>query len=331
MPSASRTIGARGVSRLALIVAAAAAIATAVVAPAGAAPAPSYLTYQSHVHLLAGRQGIVAPFTTEGAAVGSPAATSTLTYGGGSVQHNPKVYLIFWGSQWNHDSAGVIPYLTQFFQGTGNGDRWATTMDQYCDRTTRRASTCHSGSVPVSFTKTVYGGTWIDNARPAPSNARANDLAAEAAAAAKHFGNTTSSSNADTQYVVLSPHGTHPDGFPNADFCAWHSATGSPYGTLSFSNDPYMPDGSCGTNLINKGSRGYLDGFSIVGGHEFAESVTDPQPASGWNGQNGEIGDVCSWIRSGSGAMRDITLSTGSFAVQSLWSNADHSCVIGRS
>ena len=27
---------------------------------------------------------------------------------------------------------------------------------------------------------------------------------------------------------------------------------------------------------------GYFDGFSIVGGHEFAEAETDPYPSSGW-------------------------------------------------
>lgn len=322
----------RSVSRLALIVAGAAAIAAAVTAPASAqVQAPSYLTYQSQVHLLTGREGIVPPLSSGGTAVAHPAATRALTYGGGPVQHDPKVYLIFWGSQWNSDSAGVIPYLKQFFQGAGNGDKWTAIMDQYCDHTTRGSSTCRSGSDPVSFHGGVYAGTWIDNAHAAPSHASANDLAAEATAGAKHFGNTTSSSNADTEYVVLSPHGTHPDGFPSSNFCAWHSATSSPYGTLSFSNDPYMPDGSCGTNLINSGSRGYLDGFSIVGGHEFAESVTDPQGGSGWTTTNGEIADLCSWIRSGPGAMRDITLSTGSFAVQSLWSNADHGCVIGSS
>ena len=38
-------------------------------------------------------------------------------------------------------------------------------------------------------------------------------------------------SNINLQIVVLSPHGTHPDGFntPGAGFCAWHSiANGIP-------------------------------------------------------------------------------------------------------
>jgi hypothetical protein len=292
--------------------------------------APSYLTYRTQVHLLGPRAGIVPPrnATAQRTTPNAPAADA-LDYGGGPVQHNPKVYLIFWGSQWNNDSAGVIPYLKQFFQGTGNSDSWTAIMDQYCDGAAQGASSCGSGTRHVSFNGGVYAGTWLDDTSPAPSNASGDDLAAEATAGAKHFGNTTSSSNANAQYVVLSPHGTHPDGFPNSNFCAWHTATDSPYGTLSFSNDPYMPDGSCGTDVINSGSRGYLDGFSIVGGHEFAESVTDPQPSSGWVDSSGEeIGDLCSWVSSGPGAMQNITLSTGTFAVQGLWSNSARGCAI---
>jgi len=69
--------------------------------------------------------------------------------------------------------------------------------------------------------------------------------------------------------------------------------------------------------------------FSIVGGHEYAETITDPYPNSGWlDGRGAENGDKCAWISSGTGAAQDISLSTGKFAVQSLWSNATSSCVI---
>jgi serine protease len=104
---------------------------------------------------------------------------------------------------------------------------------------------------------------------------------------------------------------------------------------LAYTNLPYIPDAgaSCGANFVNK-TGGSLDGVTIVEGHEYAETVTDPYPSSGWLDANGaENGDKCAWISSGKqGAAANITLTTGSFAVQSLWSNSFNSnaggCVI---
>lgn len=87
---------------------------------------------------------------------------------------------------------------------------------------------------------------------------------------------------------------------------------------------PYVTDAgqSCGESFVNAGSTGTLDGVTIVNGHEFAETVTDQYPAGGWTDSSGnEDGDKCAWISSGQGASQNITLSTGTFAVQSTWGN----------
>jgi serine protease len=79
---------------------------------------------------------------------------------------------------------------------------------------------------------------------------------------------------------------------------------------------------SCGANFVNAGSGGVTDGVTIVEGHEYAETVTDQFPAGGWTDLTGyENGDKCAWISSGQGAAQDITLSTGSYPVQSTWAN----------
>src|SRR5262249_58040064 len=71
--------------------------------------------------------------------------------------------------------------------------------------------------------------------------------------AAAHFGNTTAASNRDAQYIIVSPRGTHPDGYntPSGQFCAWHDWNGdttlsggavtSPYGDIAFTNSPTSP------------------------------------------------------------------------------------------
>jgi hypothetical protein len=93
---------------------------------------------------------------------------------------------------------------------------------------------------------------------------------------------------------------------------------------------PYQPDAgtACGRNFINSNDsfgHGYFDGFSVVGGHEYAEAITDPFPNSGWVDSSGaENGDKCAWA----GSSGDVGLGSYSFAVQPLWSNLAGGCVL---
>jgi serine protease len=150
---------------------------------------------------------------------------------------------------------------------------------------------------------------------------------------------------------------------PNAvstGYCAFHDYTqpnvsGGIYNgiqpNMSYTNMPYAlainSNGAnlCGENAVNSGAAGKLDGFSIVLGHEIAETVTDPGAetilASGTNTTTlggwydpfdaKENGDKCAWVGESLtgqgttpifGSMGDIQGNAGTtFAVQSLWSN----------
>ena len=297
------------------LVAAMTGAAPALAAPQGRAAAatpastPYWTTVKLHGHLIKvhphGRFGVVHKIGQRH----RPRAGSNLVYNGGPVAHNPVVYLDFWGSQWASDGNGVAQYTQSFFSGLGaSPDNWSTITSQYPDS---------SGAGP-SFGGPVLGGTWFDNGAAAPSSASQGDLAAEAVTAAQHFG--VSGDNIDI--FVLSPSGTQPDGFPNTGFCAWHDYTSSSSGNIPYTNMPYVLDAgsSCGANSVQN----QLDGFSIVGGHEYAEAVTDPVPASGWLDSSGsEIGDKCAWQN-----LSALNLSTGSFAVQPIWSNYDSGCTL---
>ena len=139
--------------------------------------------------------------------------------------------------------------------------------------------------------------------------------------AATHFGNTTAASNASVQYVIATATGHNSNGF-KTQYCAYHSATSSTYGNVAYTNLPYITDAgaSCGANFNGLGPDA---GITIVSGHEMAETITDQFPSSGWVDSSGaENGDKCAWISSGQGAAADISLSSGKFPVQSLWSNA---------
>ena len=295
----------------------------------------------------------------------APVSRSTLRYGGGVdgigvTIGTPKVYLIFWGTQWgtqgtatdgsltfSGDPSGAAPYLQRLFKGVGtNGERWSNVMAQYCEGVAARATTCPASAPHVGYpTGGALAGVWYDNASAMPSSATDHQLAVEAVAAATHFGNTTPAQNRSVQYVVLSATGTHPGGFGTAaaNWCAWHDwngdttlvggAASSTVGDIAFTNMPYVLDlgASCGKGYVN-GAAGALDGFSIVEGHEYAETITDQNPAGGWTSSNGsENADLCAWKGVGGlGGAGNLATATGSFPMQGTWSNLDNGCRLVR-
>ncbi|HEX6499036.1 MAG TPA: hypothetical protein VF054_08405 [Micromonosporaceae bacterium] len=286
---------------------------------------------------------------------------NNLSYGGGVdgigvTTGSPKVYVIFWGSQWGSastdangytvlsgDPKGMAPRLQAMYRGLGtNGELWSGVMTQYCEGIAAGSQTCGSSNPHVAYpSSTVLAGVWVDTSVTAPSNATARQIGDEAVKAAGHFGNTTATLNRNAQYVVVSPTGTHPDGFntSSGNFCAWHDYNGDPYvgspssyGDIAFTNAPYVTDmgTSCGQNYVNSGSAGTLDGVTIVMGHEYAETITDQNPAGGWTDSRGsENADKCSWNGTGgTGGSQNVAFATGSFAMQGTWANDTGDCRI---
>jgi len=244
--------------------------------------------------------------------------TGNMTYHGGPIQTAPKIYVTFWGSAWNTtgDPNGEKTYYTNFISGIG-GSQWLSSVTQYT-----QSDGQHVGNASGS-----YAGSWVDTADAIPNlNTRSYQsyLAAEAKKAAAHFGDYSTSAS----YVLLLPHGVKVYQFAgnyyfSTAYCAWHSSTSTTSGTISYTNFPYQSDAgaSCGAGSVN--SPGTNDGVSIVGGHEQAETETDPQPNTGWlDSNNAENGDKCAWT-----GLQNTSFSTGTFPTQPLWSNAVSGCV----
>jgi len=254
--------------------------------------------------------------------------TTNLSYHGGPIQQFAKVYIVWWGPQWqsgfttgSYSSGQAQTYVSDFFSHVG-GSAWAGSTTQYCSGVPIGTTQCGSaGTHPANQPVNQLAGTWNDTSS-VPTSPTQAQIQNEAAALAGQFGGVKPDSN----YMVFTPTGHSESGF-GTSWCAYHSSSGS----LSFTYMPYQPDAgtSCGMNFVNgldnAYGNGYFDGFSIVGGHEYAETITDPQPNSGWLDSRGaENGDKCAWISSGQGAASNIALGTAghSYAVQSLWSNA---------
>ncbi|HEY2160708.1 MAG TPA: Ig domain-containing protein, partial [Solirubrobacteraceae bacterium] len=343
-------LGSRGPARVRVFLGV--LVAALLVPVAAQAAAPAYSNGHAYRH------GAV-PFRgqqhTSSAAPGAAALSANdLNYGGGIsgvgvTTGGPRVYLVFWGSQWgtqgtnssgnatfSGDPHAMAPDLQAFFKGIGTGsETWSGVMTEYCQGVAKGAQSCPASAAHVGYpTGGALAGVWEDTSS-VPSAATGHQIGAEAVKAATHFGNTTQSSNLNAQYVIVFPTGTNPDNYETQGFCAWHDYTGdstldgggavsSPDGLLAFTNLPYITDAgaNCGQNFVNSGTAGTLDGVTIVEGHEYAETITDTYPAGGWTDTSwAENGDKCAWISSGQGKSQDIALTTGSFAVQSTWAN----------
>ncbi len=258
---------------------------------------------------------------------GGSSTTNNLLYGGGvggiGVETAPKIYLVFWGSQWSSDPSGEASLLQSFMTNVG-GSSWFNTVTQYCQGVASGTEFCNGAGTPAGNQSGMLQGVWYDSGSAVKSHPRQSDIAAEAVRAAAYFGNTTSGPNDNADYVIALPTGVTPQGF-GTQYCAYHSYTSSSYGNVAYTNLPYITDAgaSCGANFNGLGADA---GITIVEGHEMAEAATDQFPSGGWLDSGGsEIGDKCAWISSGQGASADVSLNGTTYAVQSLWSNAFNS------
>jgi len=238
----------------------------------------------------------------------TPNAASPLNviYHAGAVENAPKIYLVFWG--FRSDPSKEAPRLTDFLKVVG-GSAWLHTVWQYYS---------HAGG----YIKNEPGelvGTWSDMSA-VPTTPTFVEIQAEAVRAATHYGDFTS----DVTYYIATPTGHDTPGF-GTDFCAYHDSVTMSKGRVAYAVLPYITDAgaACGAYSVNFTSIGLLDGVSIVGGHELAESQTDPFPMTGWfDSEDEEIADKCAWTN-----LKNNEFATGTYPTQPLWNNGTASCI----
>jgi len=236
-----------------------------------------------------------------------------LVYGGGVVLTAPKMYLIFWGYKAAGDAQKVKPLLHKYANSIGGSGHDNIYTQYYQD--------IKGVTTYITNPTNQFGGAWADNTTPVPTHPTDAQVAAEALLGVKHFGY-----NANASYVVATPHGHSSSGF-GTQWCAYHSATTYNSQLVSYTNLPYMPDAgqNCGANFTSPPSdeTGTDEGVTIVEGHEYGESVTDPNPPTGWyNNSYGEIGDICAWQN-----IQNDTFGAYSWTSQPMFSNKTSACV----
>ena len=233
-----------------------------------------------------------------------------LRYHGGPVLRNPHLYLIFWGYGTVGDPDAVAPLLISYAGDIG-GSAYADIVTQYHGHSRRH----------ITNPSHQLAGWWFDE-RAIPVQPSARAVAAEAVRGMNHFGGY----DPEGSYVVATAHDHNSLGF-GVLYCAYHAVTVSNGKVLSYTNLPYVPDArkDCGADFIPPPSdeSSKDEGVTIVEGHEYAESITDPQLPSGWSDPNwGEIGDMCEWKD-----VRNDSYGLQTYTAQPLWSNAADACV----
>jgi hypothetical protein len=235
-------------------------------------------------------------------AASTKSSGGNLVYHGGPIQKNPVIYVVYWGFNGPAaDPDGVAPYLTSFLKGIGGSPLLNIDTQYYSTAGGNILNPVHQ-----------FKGEWFDN-DSIPNQPSGAQIANEAERAATHFGY-----NYDASYVIAMPHGA----FNNLGYCAYHWYTASAAGNVHYTDLPYQPDfPGCGTDSVNTGAQGLLDSTSETAVHEVAETQTDPDGSSWYDSAGNEIGDYCSYIN-----LQNTKLSTGTYAIQPLWSNAANYC-----
>lgn len=242
----------------------------------------------------------------------NPMLREHIVYNGGEVQRIPKIYVNYWGFKVSgRDPNGEQFYLTNFLEGVG-GSTWLSDVTQYYE--VRNGRRLH-----IQNNAGEMQGAWIDGTS-VPLHPTDRQIQAAAKRLIKHFG-----FDANATYIVATPHAHNTQGF-GTQFCVYHGALVGSGGPVAYVDFPYISDAgaTCFANAVNGGPAGRLDGVSILSGGVLAETQTDPfVPFTfAWiNPDGAEIGSDCAGLN-----LRDITLSTGTFAIQGLWSNKRNVC-----
>lgn len=221
-----------------------------------------------------------------------------LTYFGGRLLTNVKVYTIFWGRNWASTPAFVTlrNNINAFFKAI----LVSPLIDQLHEYN-RPGKIIGHGS--------LIGSKVITAGAPATS---ITDAAIQAQIRSWLAAHTIPASNPNTLYFVytdLHVKVIMGGGSSCVAFCGYHNAISS---RIFYA---VMPFPSCA------GCLGGLTTFNALTGtssHELCEAITDAIPGSGWyDTHHGEIGDICAW-----------TFKTVSgFNVQKEWSNAANACI----
>jgi streptogramin lyase len=241
---------------------------------------------------------------------------------GEGVQRTPKVYVIFWGKNFETTEAGEEVRLTilQLLEGL-TGSAYQGLLTQYFDS---------GGTVSSTTTVTAWTDKGEGEGAIAPEEINQVKVEEEIAHAIKV---RSWEAGQNAQFLLVSAPGSkYKEAFAEAKGCAYHAVTvesknvtaGTIYGFVPYQGDPPYSKSNC-ISAGNPSKDPVLKTSKSVS-HEYADTVTDPHPGlkatSAWReftkSTLPEIADLCQ-LETG------FVLPSGGYA-QNLYDNHLHAC-----
>jgi hypothetical protein len=186
------------------------------------------------------------------------------------------VFLILWGSNWNK----TTPLNSELFKMylRFSTSKYQGILTQYFDSTSRVGTTVKA----LSFT---------DTSVTAPTSVTKVKIQEEVLKAIKE--NNLPNTSENEFVIVPAPGTTYAAGF-GAEFCGYHGLTEKESANFTFV--AYMGDEPFKKGCLSYDKTENVSNVTrMIASHEYAESVTDPDPKSvTWVTSDGyEIGDIC--------------------------------------
>lgn len=239
-----------------------------------------------------------------------PAHALSLSFKGGPVLHAPRYYNLYWGSYWSLAlGQNDRQRLDAFFLSLAPSPRFASVLRQYDDGLQAgllAQSFPLVNETPASLVTDAGVRALVQKTRPAPLP--------------------------DEIDTVFLPRGTEVavgSAQSCREFCGYHDSFADSAGhRWRYIVAPYASCAGCSFTSQPGLQLDTLrrDSSTVILSHEISETITDPDPATGWVAGDGEeIGDLCGGSK---GVFQ--TAQIDGFEVQKEWSNADSACVAER-
>lgn len=234
----------------------------------------------------------------------SAAAVSNakLVYGNGPLLTSVEVITIYWGTAWNETRKDLPSQLDAFFDSILT----SSLIDLLGEYSVSGKTIGHGSRV----------GSFIDYGNdPGGTQKQVSDSDIQTQLNQWIKAGNVAGPNANRLYFIyLPPDISATDAQGDAScvqMCGYHWYISGSNPEIRYAVMPFPGCGGC------LGSLAEFNALTSTSSHELCESITDPQPWTGWNdSQNGEIGDICAWQ----------TDTVNGYTVQKEWSNTANSC-----
>ncbi len=248
-----------------------------------------------------------------------------LTYHGGALVTNPDIFLIFWGPLWSSDATHIAAKtaLLNFYGDVGTS--------------TYKCAWSESGVAGMAFGNgALHTPTSFEILSDSPGPVLLDSTIQSRIGTEVGLANAAPRTD-NTIYVVVPEQGVPVQagdgstgcGGSNFVFCGYHDSFAGTGGQYRYAVLPFPCTTNVGTCFADAGLSDVNKAFEVVGSHELAETVTDPDSSlGGWfsDRTGNENADIC---RFPDACIGDVTLNGNPYSVNSIWSNLAKGCVDG--